>query len=349
MLKSFRIKYTQTFLSVVFAVLFFCNILFAADSQSVRYSLELNRIGAGVSANAMGNAFTAAQPEAVHIYWNCANLANLSNRQLYFSHTGLYGNIATYNSFILALPLYSGVSIGAGYLRYEDADIPRFNSLAGTQSDRENSLNARPDGTYEETFSSVQDEILVSTAKQYLIDLPRVAFYSIPAPLSISLGGTFKFYRNVLDQYYGLNANMDAGIIAQLGLEVNPKTRFIERMICVGASLQDILGTPVSWQYSDYREETQYNYRVGISYIERTPIMHGQLQICADVEKQYDRIDHVGIEYFLFNVFAIRAGLNNRYPTVGAGVKYNYFRIDYAYSFYSLADTPFQLGLQIAF
>ena len=67
------------------------------------------------------------------------------------------------------------------------------------------------------------------------------------------------------------------------------------------------------------------------------------------MEEQYERLEHFGIEYSFRDRLAVRAGLDDRSPTVGAGITYKYFRIDYAYSFHPLAATPLQLGLRIAF
>lgn len=352
------------------AWLLFCLILFAtaaAEPEQVRYALEFNRIGASVRAAAMGNAFAAAEAEASHLYWNSANLANLETRDMYFQYSEPYNDfkadnsvsLSRYNACMLGVPLPSGVGIGTGYARYDIADIPMYPYPPGTETERINNYDMRLDGTPVGNMQNVLDEITVSSSKSYHIELPRGTFYSLPAPIIISIGGSFKFLRNKIEtfpdqgetkRYYGLNANMDAGALIQFGLLINPKTRYIERKFSLGVNFQDILKSPVTWQGSliDYEETTERNMKVGMAYLERTPWVHGSLLLTTDIDREYEKIDHFGIEYSFLNTFALRAGLDNRHPTVGAGISWKFFRFDYAYNFHPLSHTPLQLGLRIS-
>ncbi len=317
--------------------------------EDIHYALELNKIGIGVRAIAMGNAFTACDAEAVHIYWNSANLANLNKNELYASHIGLYNNIATHNVIVLAIPLPSGVGIGTSYHRFENENIPMYPTPQGTELERLTDFSKHLDGKNEGLFCNTQDEILVSIAKKYSLELPRNAFYSLPAPVYLSFGSSFKFYRNIILGYYGLNTNMDIGFLGTIGLVTNPKTKYAERSISFGFNLQDVLGTPVEWQYSNNNENTQLSYRTGISFMERTPWVNGHLIISMDIDRQYTKTFYWGIEYAYLEKYAIRAGLKDMQPTLGAGLTYRNFRIDYAFSFGSLDNTPLQIGLKIAF
>ncbi len=326
--------------------------------EDVRYALEMNRLGAGVRAKGMGNAFVAADPEATHLYWNCAGIGALTNRELYFSHQELYGGLSSHTQGIAVIPLPSAVGIGIGYARFQDTgNHERYGEAQGTLNDRLTKPDMRGDGTPIGYGGNVQDELIVGTAKQYSIDLPRVAFYSIPAPLNIGAGASFKFYRNTFllqdnrepaRTMMGLNANMDLGMRVQLGLMTDPKTRAIERSVSVGGVIQDALETQVDYG-TGYEETTQRVYRAGFSFLERADWIRGHLLVSVEIDEQYEKTDYFGVEYSYREMLALRAGLDDRNPSIGASLTHRYFRFDYAYSFHPLAATPLQMGLRIAF
>lgn len=326
----------------------------------VRYALEFHKLGAGIRAKAMGNAYVAGEPEGTCIHWNPANLGNLKSHDVYFGHTGLYGNIANFNAGLLAVVLPSRVGVGLGYKRFEDSDINMYPNLETSIGERLREYDLRATGSPSGWMSNVQDAILVSAGKVYALEMPRLTFHSLPAPLFLGVGATFKFFRNQFrlnpgsgnpTAYYGANTNMDLAFSMQIGLQVDPKTRAIERLFGFGANLNDVLGTPVNYAYSitQYSETTDRSYVVGLCFIERTRWVRGQLMLTLDIDRQYGRVSHVGCEYAYRNVLALRAGLDSGYPTVGAGITYKYFRIDYAYAYNPLAGTPLQVGMGISF
>jgi hypothetical protein len=112
--------------------------------------------------------------------------------------------------------------------------------------------------------------------------------------------------------------------------------------------IQDVLESQVDFR-TGYKEPSQRVYRAGFSYMDRSDLMNGHLLAVVEVDRQYSKTEYLGIEYSYREIAALRAGLDDQHPSIGASLTYRYFRIDYAYSFHPLASTPFQLGLQISF
>jgi flagellar motor protein MotB len=73
-------------------------------------------------------------------------------------------------------------------------------------------------------------------------------------------------------------------------------------------------------------------------------LLSGQAKFQIDSQTQYG----MGAEYWLYDLFAIRAGLNIEHtikPSFGAGVKYKNFELDYAFENYDVLGTVNRLSL----
>lgn len=71
------------------------------------------KIGVGAKAVGLGEAFTAVADDATTIFWNPAGLSNLSDREVYFSHTSWIADINyEYIAYAQYLPWLGGLNAG---------------------------------------------------------------------------------------------------------------------------------------------------------------------------------------------------------------------------------------------
>jgi hypothetical protein len=149
----------------------------------------------------------------------------------------------------------------------------------------------------------------------------------------------------------GMGMNVNAGAEAVIGVDYNFATKTISRQVTLGASLRNIFPSNIIWLHSPtgYREPFSFSQTYGISYYDKSGDLFANWTLAFALEKTDKLTYHGGIEAELWNIVALRAGMSNETPTLGAGVHYKNCFMDYAFRFDDLAWSMLRITMGVRF
>ena len=203
-------------LGKIFFILSLILINFSLLSQITRYSNDFLNIGATAQGIALGNGLIASSQGASAIYYNPANITNLSNSfDFAITHSQYFANTANYDALLAAYKYNNNISLGLGIIRLGIDNIP-------------NTLNIYNNGSFnlaQITYFSVEDYAVLFVWAQ-----KRSKFSYAIRPKFI--------YRHLGSFAQGFGFGIDASI------------SFKWKKINFGANFNDILGTYTAWFYS---------------------------------------------------------------------------------------------------
>ena len=283
----------------VLCLLFLLGVLPVVSAET--YTADFLTFGTGARPLGMGNAFTAIADEASTTYYNPAGIAQLTHHEFNFMHATL-ADLAAYDVASYIYPFSTKMTFGISWLRVGVDDIP----ITGIPvSSKAIGPNNRPYVTG--TFSNTSNAILLSGAR-HLISLPR--------NIGIDLGVSLKLL--YIDTYRSTNAvggGTDLGILAK----TNPDR---SSAFSIGIVASDFLTTKLYWNTppekegeSPHTETLLPRLKVGIAYHQKLTIFNSKLTLAADVDTRNDYEFHTGAEYVLFELLALRCGLDGRNGT----------------------------------
>ncbi len=302
-------------------------ILPAAAEQT--YTADFLTLGTGARPLGMGNAFTAIANEASTTYYNPAGISQLTHHEVNFMHSTLVG-LAAYDVVSYIYPFSPKTVFGLSWLRVGVDDIP-ITKL---------SVNSRaigPDNRpyVDGTFSNTSNAIMLSGAR---------LLKTLPRDISIHLGANLKLI--YIDTYQNANAvggGSDLGLLAKTNEDKPAAFSF-------GVVASDFLTTKLYWNTppenegeSPHTETLLPRLKIGVAYHQKLPIFNSRLTLAADVDTRNDYEFHIGAEYVLFELLALRCGFDGRngtsramYLTAGTGLQLRFvtgaaFHVDYAY------------------
>ena len=159
------------------------------------------------------------------------------------------------------------------------------------------------------------------------VDFVSGLTYANKANYQFRYGVTLKGHYQDLMSYKATGYSIDAGFIFQ---------PMLDQEIFFGVMLQNVLGQ-LFW--TDYSEDILSIYKAGISM----KLFEEVLRINMDVIKEEtyeDMIYRVGVEFKILEYLFLRGGIDERYPVAGAGIRYDAYKFDYAYTYdkYELGD-----------
>ncbi len=243
-------------------------------------------MGLGARAVGLGNAFVGLADDAYAGYYNPAALPWLSSRQIALTYSFLtLDRVVQYVGYAQNLPPTAGISIG--WLR------------AGTDE-----IDGRD-------FSGEHTEFISEA-----FDVFSFSFAIRPHP-KIAAGLTIKLLQHDLTETKATDVAFDLGLMLRL-----------TESIRLGAQLKDYQGS-LTW-------DTQNVYARGSTTVDDIPVIArlGASWTVADMvtfaadaefnEKQQERI-HVGAELRRNSSYAIRAGMDDSRPSIGAGLYFDIF------------------------
>jgi len=212
-------------------------------------------------------------------------------------------------------------TFGVSWIRLGIDDIPRttfkdvnYNNILGDFYDRNGNGVKDPGELYidrpqvAESFSNSDDAILIS--------------YARPFSEWLSVGGNLKILRQSLFKNRAFGWGFDIGVIFKVidGLQI-------------GAIVQDATGTRISWNTDSKPTFVRSpNLKFGASYLLPISIIKSTAIFSADIDTDGGDIDsqnsskfhyrpHYGVEYWLFNIIALRTGREKGELSVGAGFR----------------------------
>jgi len=331
-------------LLLIFALFIYITLTAAAEQP---YTADFLTLGTGARPLGMGSAFTAIADEASTTYYNPAGISQLSHHEVNFMHSTLVG-LAAYDVVSYIYPFSQKMVFGISWLRVGVDDIPvtgvPVTSRAIGPDNRPYIVN---------TFSNTSNAILLSGA-HHLKTLPR--------DVSIHLGANLKLI--YIDTYLNANAiggGSDLGLLAQTNQE-KPAA------FSIGIVASDFLTTKLYWNTppenegeSPHTETLLPRIKIGVAYHQKLSIFDSKLTLAADVDTRNDYEFHTGAEYVLFELLALRCGLDGRngtsramFFTAGAGLQLRFvtgaaFHVDYAYQRQPDLGISNRLSLRILF
>jgi hypothetical protein len=328
-----------------------------ADSLNtqIQYASELNSVSVGCRASAMGNTGVALPFDAVSMFWNPAAASYVNAYDISAEYAQLYGGLSSEACAAFRAPLQDAMSVGLIYEPFFSGDISRWDTLSGSYLQRQMDPSLRADGSDNGSFSNNQNILSLTIAKLFDLPVPRPASYAYPLPVDLSLGVSFKGYWQTMNPdgklRMGMNVNCDVGAILRVGLDYDLTSQSVTREIFGAIALRDALGTQVSWLHSpvNYQEPVDRLQYYGISYVDKTNILSAHWTLSFSVEKSYSVTYHGGIEALFWEMLAFRAGMSENVPTLGAGVRYKQYYLDYAFSFDDVSYSPLRVSLGFRF
>lgn len=272
------------------------------------------------------------------IFWNPSAISFSDKYETSIEGAKLYGGLSSLGVLSFNAPVQNGLSAGIMYKVFFPDLINEWDSLPGTFFERQ--YNYSIDG-YPATgnFHNNQHSIIASLAKKFSIPIPRPSSFTVPLPVDIGIGLNIKSLIMTMNPgetvRMGYNINIDVGLLFRLGVDYNLKEESIRREILIAMAFKDVLPTKMTWlhSYEEYEEPIDFAQSYGMAYIDRSGFLFADWTISLALYRQYDVSIHAGLEGEFFDIVAFRAGISNKVATLGAGVHYKNYSVDYTFTF----------------
>jgi len=264
------------------------------------------KIGVGARAVAMGETFAGLADDVNAIYWNPAGLGQVRSKQFTGSHMMMFQGI-NYEFLAFGMPVGEKMTAGCG-VSYVDMG----------------ELEARESDTEDYTSFGANDLAVVGAVGMNLGG-------------GLGAGASIKYIRQTVSvdgNYTGTGFGIDAGVHYNSSPEGG-------KGVLAGACIQNI-GTGITFTssggFEGEKNAMPFNIKAGIAYKDTD----NNWTMCADVNIPKDNYMniHLGGEYLLSNMFALRLGFKTTTISdldflsgLSAGIGFNMEKlgIDYAW------------------
>jgi len=275
-----------------------------------RYSDESMVSGGGARVLAMGSACIAQIDDAWALFWNPSGLMNITRTEFGLMHSERFVGVVDYDAAAYATPLPDNTVWAVGLLRLGVNGIP-FTKL-------ENSDSLHSDLNRVEVAKYVNEgeyTLFAAKAGQY----GRWRWGIAPKLLFRNFG--------MDSRAYGLGIDVGAGgrVFSALPIEA-------------AITVRDLLGTVIAWEQTGYKEVIPPTIRVGLAGDIELLSLEARIVPSVDLSYRFDLLGdeeaialHLGLEYLVKDVFALRVGDNDGRFTFGGGLRLKPISIDYAF------------------
>ncbi len=345
---------------VLFYVLFFFLLLHLenrcfADEMQLRYAADMAHLPAGADIAAMGDAGVVLPKRALSVIWNPASVSFARQVELSAEIADIYHGLSRQACFALRIPYQSQMASSIVYLPFLSGDIPCFDSLPSTYEQSLKDASLRSSGTPLGYFRNNQHLMILTLGKLLALKMPTIPGSGLPRPLNISAGMSLKGYWQTMNpkdkKYMGVGVNADAGVMVSIGLDFDLSRKETSRTLIMGIAVRDFLPSEIIWVHSpvQYSEKIRYSHYYGISYVDKSGDLGGNWTFALGLDKQYTTSLRLGLEAEFWNIAVFRAGLSGKIPTLGAGVHYKRYYMDYAFRFDKIDFSFLRLNLGVLF
>jgi len=248
--------------------------------------------GLSARAAAMGMSSVSSVKDSSALYWNSAVLATLANHDVQVLGTQAYEtNYLSIQSAFEAM----GLTWGLGYISA---------SVDGVHETVESAIDNR----YERTGT----ELAYDAAAYYL-----ATAYSITEKLS--LGVTAKYIQEKAAQYQADAYGLDLGLLYTMN-----------DRLTMGLNAQNVMSPELEWNTASKNIDTiplRVKTGASVSFLDK------RLLSSFDVTMRDNRpsVLNAGVEYWLFNHLALRAGVDDSQLTCGTGLNFDFISFDFAW------------------
>jgi flagellar motor protein MotB len=313
----------KKFISAMSLFFFLCPALFAGADLSGTTSSNFEKITPFAGPAGMGEAYTSLSEGTSGLYYNPAGIAAATCFEAQFSHINWFQSINyEYLAFVAPSPVFDNAKIGLALAMFLPGGIIKTNSLISF------------DPSYLDGYSAASQ----FNDKFYPYDLSVILGYGIDISPSFSVGIRLKYISQNINSYSGSNETADIGLLYKYDLEGNN--------LGFGVDLENLEWSRISLYTESFDSPIICNAGISdsIKLLSGTFLAAAQVKIPSDYDNEYS----AGIEYWFYDVFALRfgyeAGAYNQ-PTFGAGVKYRGLEINYAYVNYTDLGSTQRLSL----
>lgn len=317
-------------------------ILCATTAQAAKYAGEFLEIGVGARAVGMGGAMTAHADDGLGFYWNPAAIGYVSGPQAQGMYADLWDGLANYSVVGITLPA-SGAVLGVNYIRLSVPNIEEHPNYADSRNRVINgdtlsvqeyllATGAAPHGIFADNESAV----FVTFAKLNRVTLDfGWAYFQLP--LEIPVGASAKFISHSLGEASGSGIGADFGMQIRIGMQDLVAEKW-KANLAWGFNWQDATRTAVDWGENN-KDAIPPNFRHGFAFTQKLPGRRSQILASYDTEYRWEQTHHLGLEYRMEGVLALRGGLWGDEWTAGAGISVWRATVDYAYLSRELGNT----------
>ena len=329
-------------LARVLCLLFFALLTCFSAVGAEKYAGEFLSLGAGARPLGMGGSFVAIADDATATYWNPAGLGGLDRTEITFMHAGIFG-LDSYDFLNCVQPWGRTGTFGLSWVRLGIDDIPR------TRLQRSGDMSASNRPIIYSYMQNTENAFIFSYGKKFRLDIPVGAYQSKGTDLQI--GWNAKFLYNSVS---GVKRNAigfggDIGFIWKTSF-VSGKDNAKAGDLSLGIAVQDFFKTRIIWNTTSSPSHTDViprNLKVGVAYSHQIPSIASQVLLSIDADTRYGLEMHYGTEYILGDVLSLRAGVQERNLTAGAGLHIAFVRgesslsflVDYAFLSHELGNT----------
>lgn len=322
------------------------------EDLPIRYAGEFNIVPLGCRTVSMGGAGVVLPYSDLACFWNPSLITLQNNYQTHVEGAKLYGNMASVGAISLVAPIQKGLNAALSYSAFFPGAVTQWDSLPFGYEEMK---YIYPTDGYQSAgwFTNNKHRITATVAKVFNVPIPRPSNYSLPLPVDFGFGLNIKYLWETMNPSdkvrMGYNINVDFGMVVRIGVDYSIARDMIDREILIAMSLRDILPTKMIWMhsYENYEEPIDGTQYFGISYIDRSGFLHGNWTIALAMHRLYRNTLHAGIEGEFFDMVTFRCGISNRVATLGAGVKYSRYSIDYAFTFDNLEYSYVRIGVGV--
>ncbi|MCH9028526.1 MAG: PorV/PorQ family protein [Bacteroidetes bacterium] len=304
-------------------------------------------IGVGARAQAMGGAFTAITQDVNSMYWNTAGIGRLSGFEATFSHIDWILD-ANFDYFGIATPISDIFSIGANVTIFGVGEQP----VRTVQ---------RVEGTGE--FYTAQDIAIGVSLGINLTDrfsfginakfIDQRIWHSSATGFAIDVGAIY------LTQFKGLQLGFN---ISNFGTDMQISGRDLLNVVDPDVINEGVDNIPVNYETGSFA--LPLLFRFGISYQLDLSSISSEMTFAVDLLKPNNDQEsvNVGMEYLIFDTFALRAGYRSLFLdentgglSLGLGLilspSDSQFAVivDYAYVDLGLLNAVHNFGLNLRF
>jgi hypothetical protein len=265
--------------------------------------------GAGARSLSMGKTFVGIADDASTIYWNPAGLATLQKPEITALYASLYEQ--------------TGYSFAAGVVPLKPATSDQ---RLGTVGFALVNLSSRG--------FQLRDEYNYELGEGGVSETAAILSYGIKIPFAVggwplAVGANIKI----------VNQNIDSKSDSSYGVDLGALTNY--KKLTIGLSVQNLIAPKLTLM--EDTDKYPLAATVGFSY----RFFNNNLLTAIDLNKTENRQMkvHLGAEYTLMKMLALRAGIDETEVTSGVGFTWNNYALDYAFAYHDAWKGYEDLGI----
>jgi len=301
-------------------------------SSATKYAGDFMSLGGGARAMGMGGAFAAVADDASSVFWNPAGISGFQKRQALFMHSERFGQLENYNFASYVMPFNAFTSseregaLGFALIHQGADGIVITNGLSYEE------LNGVPGFQPNDGDRLAYD--LSSLPQESYNDFAFLGSFALKT-VHGRIGGSLKIlYADAVAGYSSMGIGLDIGFLRE---NIIPHLN-------MGMKIQDATGTYLSWN-TGTNEFIIPSVKLGTAYTIDSKALNGSLILAIDGDFYFENRKfasdfwigrmsadlHLGSELILQDKVMIRGGLDAGNATAGAGLRWNFVGVDYAY------------------